>query len=95
MKEELGLDHFEGRSWKGLRRHALMTLIADAFLQHYRLDEAKREKKNLMGAATDVAGDPSSPGQGLVPHAHKNPRTMSALPNARPTSIELTLSKHC
>ena len=34
MKEELGLDHFEGRSWHGLHRHALMTMIAYAFLQH-------------------------------------------------------------
>jgi SRSO17 transposase len=25
LKEELGLDHFEGRSWQGLHRHALMT----------------------------------------------------------------------
>ena len=31
MKEELGLDHFEGRSWQGLHRHALMTMIAYAF----------------------------------------------------------------
>src|SRR5438046_2512424 len=37
MKEELGLDHFEGRSWQGLQRHALMTMIAFAFLQHRRL----------------------------------------------------------
>src|SRR6266508_1472385 len=28
LKEELGLDHFEGRSWQGLHRHALMTMIA-------------------------------------------------------------------
>ena len=28
LKEELGLDHFEGRSWIGLHRHALMTMIA-------------------------------------------------------------------
>jgi SRSO17 transposase len=46
MKEELGLDHFEGRSWEGLHRHALMTMIAYAFLQHQRLQQAKREKKN-------------------------------------------------
>src|SRR5258707_14878914 len=33
LKEELGLDHFEGRSWQGLHRHALMTMIPSAFLQ--------------------------------------------------------------
>ena len=27
LKEELGLDHFEGRSWHGLHRHALMAMI--------------------------------------------------------------------
>src|SRR5208337_1419390 len=46
LKEELGLDHFEGRSWKGLHRHALMTMIAYAFLQHRRLATARRKKKN-------------------------------------------------
>lgn len=46
MKEELGLDHFEGRSWQGLHRHALMTMIAFLFLQSHRLAETKREKKN-------------------------------------------------
>ena len=45
LKEELGLDHFEGRSWQGLHRHALMTMIAYAFLQHRRLIQAKRETK--------------------------------------------------
>jgi SRSO17 transposase len=42
LKEELGLDHFEGRSWTGLHRHALMTMIAYAFLQARRLQKAKR-----------------------------------------------------
>ena len=45
LKEELGLDHFEGRSWQGLHRHALMTMIAYAFLQHRRLAQAGRKKK--------------------------------------------------
>jgi SRSO17 transposase len=52
LKEELGLDHFEGRSWQGLHRHALMTMIAYAFLQHRRLKTARREKKNQRTAAS-------------------------------------------
>jgi SRSO17 transposase len=44
MKEELGLDHFKGRSWTGLHRHALMTIIAYDFLQARRLAGAKRGK---------------------------------------------------
>jgi hypothetical protein len=45
MKEELGLDHFEGRSWQGLHRHALMTMIAYAFLQHRRLAATAPKKR--------------------------------------------------
>ena len=57
MKEELGLDHFEGRSWPGLHRHALMTMIAFAFLQHRRLRAAVGEKKDpARPATTDPAG---------------------------------------
>jgi len=51
LKEELGLDHFEGRSWTGLHRHALMTMIAYAFLQSRRLARAEREKKSPRPAA--------------------------------------------
>ena len=52
LKEELGLDHFEGRSWIGLHRHALMTMIAYAFLQSRRLKAAGRKKKRRRTAAT-------------------------------------------
>ncbi len=52
LKEELGLDHFEGRSWQGVHRHALMTMIAFAFLQYRRLKKVKREKKNQRTAAS-------------------------------------------
>src|SRR4029450_11259828 len=40
LKEELGLDHFEGRGWHGLHHHALLVMIALAFLQHLRLAPA-------------------------------------------------------
>lgn len=82
LKEELGLDHFEGRSWTGLHRHALMTMIAYAFLQSRRLNQAKREKKK-PGPAT-----PAHP-SGHPRDYHRRPRTatintMSALP---PTTL--------
>jgi SRSO17 transposase len=61
LKEELGLDHFEGRSWTGLHRHALMTMIAYAFLQSRRLKQAGREKKNLRPTApAQLTGNQSS-----------------------------------
>jgi len=60
LKEELGLDHFEGRSWPGLHRHTLMTMLAFAFLQHRRLKKARWGKKNQRTAAsTNLARRPS------------------------------------
>jgi SRSO17 transposase len=58
MKEELGLDHFEGRSWQGLHRHTLMTMIAYAFLQHRRLATAKAGKKQPTGHRPSPACQP-------------------------------------
>src|SRR2546425_11904444 len=52
LKEELGLDHFEGRSWQSLHRHALMTMIAYAFLQYRRLAATARKKKNQRAPAS-------------------------------------------
>jgi SRSO17 transposase len=61
LKEELGLDHFEGRSWRGLHRHALMTMIAYAFLQSRRLRAAGRKKKNRRPTTTtEYAGHQAS-----------------------------------
>ena len=42
LKGELGLGHFEGRSWTGLHRHALMSCIAFAYLQDLRLAGQRR-----------------------------------------------------
>lgn len=68
MKEKLGLDHFEGRSWMGLHRHALLTMIAFAFLQHRRLTQAKRGKKRpLASTSTEPPRHPAG--------HHRGPRT--------------------
>lgn len=86
MKEELGLDHFEGRSWQGLHRHALMTMIAYAFLQHRRLGQGGREKKNPhRPTSTDSAGRATRSHR----HSHTQAaaRTMSTLPHPLATEI--------
>src|SRR3954466_5576840 len=58
LKEELGLDHYEGRSWIGLHRHALMTMIAFAFLQHLRL-EGRGKKQPRITTRTAATADPA------------------------------------
>jgi len=65
LKEELGLDHFEGRSWTGLHRHALMTMIAFAFLQHLRLGARGKKRRRLTGTAA-----PADPARGAA-RAHR------------------------
>lgn len=42
LKDELGLDHYEGRSWLGLHHHALLTMMAFTYLQHRRLASASQ-----------------------------------------------------
>jgi SRSO17 transposase len=81
LKEELGLDHFEGRSWTGLHRHALMALLAFCFLQEQRLSAAWRGKK-VEGppAPAEPSGDPSrgarSPGPSRAPALSALPRPL-------------------
>jgi SRSO17 transposase len=70
LKEELGLDHFEGRSWRGLHRHGLMAMMAFCFLQHQRLAAAQRGKKDEGStAAAEPTGDPASPSRLPRPNA--------------------------
>lgn len=81
LKEELGLDHFEGRSWTGLHRHALMTMIAYAFLQARRLAQAGREKKSPRATAR------AQPARDQARHHHRaRPAAASTLPALLPAA---------
>ena len=75
LKEELGLDHFEGRSWSGLHRHALMTMIAYAFLQSRRLRHTQRKKNTPRPAA---AAEPAS--NQSRHHCRLRPSATAAMP---------------
>jgi SRSO17 transposase len=80
MKDELGLDHFEGRGWRGLHHHALLRQLAFAFLQHLRLGGEKRQHPDRARTATGpepARHPPAHPGR-----AHPRPPAMSPLPGA-------------
>src|SRR5438067_12394900 len=52
MKEELGLDHFEGRSWHGFHRHAVLVMLAYGFLTLERLRLQQQQRAEGLATAT-------------------------------------------
>lgn len=59
MKEELGLDHFEGRSWRGFHHHAALVMLAYGFLLPER--ERAREERAAHRPTPRKRGSPSRP----------------------------------
>lgn len=53
LKEELGLDHYEGRHWLGWHHHVTLVCLAFAFLR----TEQAHAKKNFWCDAGDAAPD--------------------------------------
>jgi SRSO17 transposase len=47
LKEELGLDHFEGRSWRGFHHHATLSLLAYGFLllEKHRTEQQRHARR--------------------------------------------------
>ncbi len=72
LKEELGLDHFEGRSWQGWCHHVALVTAAFVFLR-----AEQRRRGTQRKTVAELAGDaPAPPGcahplqrpRSLVPH---------------------------
>jgi SRSO17 transposase len=52
LKEELGLDHFEGRSWTGWHPHVTLVMLAHLFLR-------REQKRRSSKSALDPAASPT------------------------------------
>ena len=60
-KDNLGLDHFEGRSWRGFHHHLVLSALAYLFI----LTRFVSTKKNFWcDVGADSAGDPALVGEG-------------------------------
>jgi SRSO17 transposase len=57
LKEELGLDHHEGRSWPGWHRHVLLVFLAFGYLTLRRIQEKKRFQKVWWNQRMKMATD--------------------------------------
>lgn len=98
LKQELGLDHFEGRSWRGFHHHATLCIAAYGFLIAERLTAPKKtlahpisgevpalpEGFRPRGAPAQAASRP-----GLDPNAapatgRRTARTPAKMPVLRP-----------
>ena len=90
LKDELGLDHFEGRSWRGLHHHALLCLLAFAFLQHLRLGGKKRRHpaRARTAAHAEPARRPAADRGGAHPRAPLLPALPAAL-RAPPPALKV------
>lgn len=69
LKDELGLDHFEGRSWMGWQHHVTLTMLAFDFL----VLEGFRAKKNFWV-------DPPTRQTGTATHADPDAGLLPLLP---------------
>jgi len=82
LKDELGLDHYEGRSWLGLHHHALLTMIAFGYLQHRRLASALQAGKKSGTQCTGSTATAILAGGTTGPYRRASPcdlRSVSSL----------------
>ncbi len=59
LKEEVGLDHFEGRSWTGWHHHVTLVSLAYAFLA---LETIRSKKNSILDPSPDPTEPPDSSG---------------------------------
>ncbi len=94
LKGELGLDHFEGRTWTGFHHHATMTFLAYGFLALERQrvrDAVAADGAELPPGELHAARDPA--GRAPRPPAVPRPTLSPLLPRLPPLSQRLHLTE--
>lgn len=103
LKQEFGLDNFEGRSWRGFHHHATLCITAYAFLIGQRLLHGQGTKKNSVwrtqpalpvGYAPRGAGATAAPRPGLDPNPALVHRRRSRSNDVDPPSANLQKERH-
>ena len=72
LKQELGLDHYEGRGWRGFHHHMALCVAAYGFLVSERSSDSPLRRQN-----------PAHPGASSIPGL-STPRIRRSEPNATP-----------
>jgi len=96
-KSELGMDHFEMRSWRGIHRHWYLTQVTQLFCA--RVQQQRREKKHLREPVSDGRTGPfgglclaTGPGVSLIgqsPRVRTGGRANPILPAEEPPRLPL------
>lgn len=80
LKQELGLGHFEGRSWRGFHHHATLCVAAYGFLLRERLRAPKKTLvHSILGKVPALPASFRPRGSPTTPAAHRrlDPNTAS------------------
>ena len=99
LKQEFGLDHFEGRGWRGFHHHATLSIAAYGFLLAERLTHPKKTVQHpILGEIPALPEDFRPRGSPATPAPHpgfdrntppgtrrRSDRTTAALPVLRET----------
>lgn len=84
LKGEVGLDHFEGRTWRGFHRHATLCAVAHGFLALRRaLSPPIQDEVDAAGSPASAPADPA--------RAHwQVPAVRAPVPGAASGAIDAT-----
>ena len=87
LKDALGLDHFEGRSFKGWHHHVTLVSVAHAFVTLERLDPKRLRRPDHLPGSARAAGAARLLGRRVSPVPAQTPTVHAVAAPASRTDI--------